>query len=46
MYSVMNANPVTVIVVMAAMMATPIYVFGSYVASKASARKALRAGNS
>ena len=39
MYSVMNASPVTVIVVMAAMMVTPIYGLGTYVASKASARK-------
>ena len=39
MYSIMNAHPVTVIVVMAAMMVTPIYAFGTYVASQASARK-------
>ena len=39
MYRVMNASPVTVIVVMAAMMVTPIYVFGTYVASQASAKK-------
>jgi hypothetical protein len=39
MYRVMNASPVTVIVVMAAMMMTPIYVFGTYIASKASVRK-------
>jgi hypothetical protein len=40
----MNAHPVTVIAVMAAMMVTSIYVFGTYVASKASARKGAMIG--
>ena len=39
MYSVMNASPVTVMVVMGAMMVTPIFALGTYVASNASARK-------
>ena len=39
MYRILNAHPVSVIVVMAAMMVTPIYALGTYVASKASARK-------
>jgi hypothetical protein len=39
MYKLMDASPVTVIVVMSAMMGAPLYFFGTYVASKASARK-------
>jgi hypothetical protein len=39
MYQVMNASPLTVIVVMAAMMVTPIYALGAYVASNASYKK-------
>jgi hypothetical protein len=39
MYSLMNAHPVTVIVVMAGMMMTPVFALGAYVASNASARK-------
>ena len=39
MYRIMNASPVTVIVVMAAMMVAPMYGLGIYVASKASAKK-------
>jgi hypothetical protein len=44
MYRIMNAHPLTVIVVMAAMMVAPMYALWAYVASNASARKGARIG--
>ena len=39
MYTLMDAHPVTIVVVMAALLVTPFYVFGTYVFSGASPRK-------
>jgi hypothetical protein len=44
MYEVMDAHPVTVIVVMAAFLVTPIYALATYTFSGASKRKGLRIG--
>lgn len=43
-YAIMNAHPVTVIVIMAAFLVTPIFVFATYVFSGASKRKGVRIG--
>lgn len=44
MYEMMNASPVTVVVVMAAFLVTPIHVLATYTFSGASKRKGLRIG--
>ena len=43
-YAIMNATPVTVMVIMAASLVTPIFVFATYVFSGASKRKGFRIG--
>jgi len=42
MYEVMNAHPVTMILVIGIMMATPIYALGTYVFSEASRTKGMQ----
>jgi hypothetical protein len=44
MYVVMDAHPLTVIIIVGALMVTPIYVFATYVFSGASCQKGLRVG--
>lgn len=44
MYAVMNASPITVVVIAAALLVTPIYALGTYTFSGASKRKGLRIG--
>ena len=44
MYEIMNAHPVTVILVIGIMMATPIYALGTYVFSEASRTKGMQIG--
>jgi len=41
MYTIMNASPLTLMIIMASMMVTPFYVCATYVASKASFRKGM-----
>ena len=42
MYEIMNASPATLIIVMSAMLVTPLYVLATYVFSGASARKGMQ----
>ena len=44
MYAMMDAHPITVIVIMSAFLVTPIYVLATYTFSGASKRKGLRTG--